>query len=66
MDDVLYLKFCQHSALHTLLVSTYSIKLVYFEPGDLFWGGDGESVGRNVFGKSLMRVRQRLRTEAGL
>jgi predicted NAD-dependent protein-ADP-ribosyltransferase YbiA (DUF1768 family) len=66
MDAVLYLKFRQHSGLRALLFSTYPSELVYFEPRDLFWGGDGESVGRNELGRSLMRVCQRLRTEAGL
>ena len=66
MDAVLYLKFRQHSALRTLLFSTYPAKLVYLEPRDLFWGGDGEDAGRNELGKSLMRVCERLRIEAGM
>ena len=66
MDEVLYLKFRQHTALRTLLFSTYPAELVYVEPRDLLWGGDGEDAGRNKLGKSLMRVRERLRIEGGM
>ncbi|KAF8464198.1 swarming motility protein YbiA [Russula ochroleuca] len=62
MDDVLYLKFLQHDDLRTLLLDTYPADLVYVEPGDPFWG-DGTGVGMNELGKSLMRVRLRLRIE---
>ena len=61
MDDVLYLKFCQHDDLRTLLLKT-TASLVYVNPGDLFWG-EVDGVGMNEFGKSLMRVRERLRIE---
>ena len=60
MDDVLYLKFLQHADLRTLLLTTYPAYLVYVESEAAFWG-DGAGVGRNEFGKSLMRVRERLR-----
>ena len=60
MDDVLYLKFLQHPDLRELLLTTYPAYLVYVESEDAFWG-DGAGVGRNEFGKSLMRVRERLR-----
>ena len=66
MERVLYLKFRQHSSLRTLLVSTYPAELVYVEPRDRFWGGDGAGAGRNELGKSLMRVCERLRMEAGM
>jgi len=63
MDDVLYLKFRQHSDLHTLLLDTYPAELVYLESEDLFWG-DGAGSGMNELGKSLMRVRERLHAES--
>ena len=66
MERVLYLKFRQHSSLRTLLVNTYPAELVYFEPRDRFWGGDGAGAGRNKLGKSLMLVRERLGMEAGM
>ncbi|KAF8464201.1 DUF1768-domain-containing protein [Russula ochroleuca] len=62
MDDVLYLKFLQHDDLRTLLLNTYPADLVYVETGDPFWG-DGAGAGMNELGKSLMRVRERLRNE---
>ncbi|KAH9983832.1 hypothetical protein BJV77DRAFT_1041098 [Russula vinacea] len=64
MDDVLYLKFRQHGDLRTLLLDTYPADLVYVELGDPFWG-DGAGAGMNELGKSLMRVRERLRIEGG-
>jgi predicted NAD-dependent protein-ADP-ribosyltransferase YbiA (DUF1768 family) len=64
MDDILYLKFRQHDDLRTLLLDTYPADLVYVESGDLFWG-DGAGAGMNELGKSLMRVRERVRTEGG-
>ena len=65
MDDAMYLKFRQHNDLYTLLLNTYPAKLVYTEFSDPLWGGDGEGVGMNELGESLMRVRERLRIEGG-
>ena len=40
MDEVLYLKFRQHSDPQTLLLNTYPVNLVYVaKPGDPVWGG---------------------------
>jgi predicted NAD-dependent protein-ADP-ribosyltransferase YbiA (DUF1768 family) len=66
MDEVMDLKFRQHEDLRALLLSTYPSELVYVESGDLFWGdGAGSGSGMNEFGKSLMRVRERLHAEGG-
>ncbi|KAI0267248.1 hypothetical protein BGY98DRAFT_1025380 [Russula aff. rugulosa BPL654] len=65
MDEVLYLKFRQHSDLRTLLFNTYHSELVYVEPREPLWG-DGAGAGMNELGKSLMRVRERLRMEGGM
>ena len=62
MDMVLNLKFRQHDDLRTLLLNTYPAELVYVEPRDRFWGGDGEGAGRNELGQSLVRVREQLRS----
>ena len=62
MDEVLYLKFRQHSDLRTLLLSTYPADLVYVEELDPFWG-TGTGNGKNELGKSLLRVRERLRSK---
>jgi predicted NAD-dependent protein-ADP-ribosyltransferase YbiA (DUF1768 family) len=66
MDDVLYLKFCQHDDLRTVLLHTYPAELIYVEPHDPLWGGDGAGAGMNELGKSLMRVREQLRSEGGI
>ena len=65
MDEVLHLKFCQHNGLRALLFSTYPAELVYDDLRDRFWGRDGTGAGRNELGKSLMRVRERLRNGGG-
>lgn len=61
MDEVLFLKFRQHSVLRTQLLNTYPSELVY-ESRNPFWGGDGAGAGRNELGKSLTRVREWLRS----
>ena len=65
MDEVLHLKFRQHSDLRTLLLGTFPADLIYVESGDAFWG-DGAGTGMNELGKSLMRVREQLRSQAGM
>jgi predicted NAD-dependent protein-ADP-ribosyltransferase YbiA (DUF1768 family) len=47
----------------TLLLNTPTT-LVYVKSGELFWG-EVDGAGMNEFGKSLMRVRERLRVEEG-
>ncbi len=64
MDEVLYLKFCQHRDLCTLFLNMYPAELVYVELGDPFWG-DSAGSGMNQLGKVLMRVRERLRGNFG-
>lgn len=65
MDEVLYLKFRQHSDLRGLLLGTFPADLIYVESGDAFWG-DGAGAGMNELGKSLMRVREQLRAQSGM
>ena len=65
MDEVLYLKFCQHDELCALLLGTYPAELIYVESGDAFWG-NGAGDGMNELGNSLMRVREWFHAEGGL
>jgi hypothetical protein len=52
-----------HLVWASLHAMQYPPDLVYLEPRDPLWGGDGAGVGKNELGKSLMRVRERLRGE---
>jgi predicted NAD-dependent protein-ADP-ribosyltransferase YbiA (DUF1768 family) len=65
MNGALYRKFRQHRDLRELLLNTYPYVLVYVEPTDAYWG-NGAGTGLNEFGKSLVRVRDRLRGEMGM
>jgi predicted NAD-dependent protein-ADP-ribosyltransferase YbiA (DUF1768 family) len=43
----------------------YPYELIYVEPTDAYWG-NGAGAGLNEFGKSIVRVRDRLRGEVGM
>ncbi|KAI0065856.1 DUF1768-domain-containing protein [Artomyces pyxidatus] len=66
MDTVLHQKFRQHGELRKLLLDTTPAELIYSEESDHFWGDGPAGSGSNELGKALMRVRDRLRAEAGL
>ncbi|KAL4253562.1 hypothetical protein ABKN59_003473 [Abortiporus biennis] len=63
MDEVLYMLFIQHPTLRSLLYSTGLADILVQDSRDDFWGGGPEGQGGNELGKSLMRVRERLRNE---
>ncbi|KAH9854864.1 hypothetical protein C2E23DRAFT_725270 [Lenzites betulinus] len=63
LDEVLYNKFIQHANLRALLLETGDAPLVYAEPYDGFWGEGEGGRGLNHLGRSLARVRDRLRAE---
>jgi predicted NAD-dependent protein-ADP-ribosyltransferase YbiA (DUF1768 family) len=63
MEDVLYLKFKQHPDLRALLVNTGIADIIYAEANDPFWGSGPIGEGANQLGKTLVRVRERLRLE---
>jgi predicted NAD-dependent protein-ADP-ribosyltransferase YbiA (DUF1768 family) len=65
MDEALYRKFRQHRDLRTLLLNTYPYDLVYVELTDPYRGNGGGG-GLNEYGKSLVRVHDRLRGEVGM
>ena len=64
MEDVIYLKFKQHPELRSLLMNTGKADLIYAETTDSFWGEGPLGQGANELGKSLVRVREKLRAEA--
>ena len=63
MDDVLYHKFIQHPDLRHLLLGTGAVPLLFAASHDNFWGDGPLGYGANQLGKSLERVRERLRSE---
>lgn len=54
-------KFEQHDDLRSLLLSTGDAKLVEHTSNDRYWGDGGDGSGKNMLGRVLMRVRDRLR-----
>ncbi|KAF8958495.1 hypothetical protein BDZ97DRAFT_1706001 [Flammula alnicola] len=63
MEEVLTLKFKQHADLRILLLGTGSAKIIYSDAQDTFWGSGLHDEGQNQLGKSLVRVRDKLRAE---
>jgi N-glycosidase YbiA len=60
MRDVVLPKFSQHEELRQLLLSTGDAKIVEHTERDDYWG-DGGGSGKNMLGRILMEVRERLR-----
>ncbi|MEZ4407057.1 MAG: NADAR family protein [Polyangiales bacterium] len=61
MREALVAKFSQHDALRELLRSTGEATLVEHTDADDYWGDGGDGSGRNMLGRLLMEVRERLR-----
>lgn len=65
MHQVVLAKFSQYSQLTQALLETEDREIVNDTPSDVFWGIGGGR-GRNVLGKTLMDVREVLRSNSGL
>jgi len=65
MREALEAKFRQHEDLRRLLLSTGSAGIVEHTENDSYWGDGGDGSGRNMLGKLLMEVREKLRAENG-
>ncbi|KDR84174.1 hypothetical protein GALMADRAFT_236867 [Galerina marginata CBS 339.88] len=64
MEEVLLIKFKQHPDLRIKLLGTREAeRIIYTEPDD-YWGIGFNGQGQNMFGRALVRVREKLRTEA--
>jgi N-glycosidase YbiA len=63
MRRALEAKFTQHEELGRLLLSTGSCKLIEHTPNDDYWGDGGDGLGKNMLGRLLMEVREKLRGE---
>jgi ribA/ribD-fused uncharacterized protein len=63
MREAVYAKFTQHEELRELLLSTGDATLVEHTENDSYWGDGGDGSGKNMLGKVLMEIRERLRQE---
>ncbi len=57
MYDIVLAKFSQHEDIRQLLLSTGEDILVEHTKNDSYWGDGGDGTGKNMLGKTLMRVR---------
>lgn len=64
MYDAVVAKFTQHDILKTILLETGDAIIIEHTSNDRYWGDGGDGTGRNQLGKTLMKVRDRLRNEA--
>lgn len=68
--DVMYTaclaKFTQHASLKKILLSTGNALLVEHTRNDKYWGDGGDGSGKNMLGKTLVRVRDTLRSQEGI
>lgn len=67
-DEIMYqavkAKFTQHLNLRSLLLSTGDAEIIEHTKNDSYWADGGDGSGRNMLGKILMRVREKLREQA--
>jgi len=63
MREAVRAKFTQHEELRVLLLSTGNARLVEHTANDACWGDGGDGSGRNMLGRILMEVREKLRAE---
>lgn len=61
MRQAVEAKFTQHEELKALLLSTGDRKLVEHTSNDAYWGDGGDGSGKNMLGRILMEVRERLK-----
>ncbi len=60
MREVVKAKFTQYEELKTLLLSTGDAKLIEHTKNDDYWADGGDGKGKNMLGKILMEVREKL------
>ena len=60
MRQAVEAKFTQHPDLRELLRSTGDAKLVEHTENDDYWGDGGDGTGKNMLGRILMQVREKL------
>ncbi len=62
MREAVFAKFTQHSKLRKILLDTGDAILIEHTTNDSYWGDGGDGTGKNMLGKILMEVRNRLKT----
>jgi len=60
MREVVKAKFTQYEELKALLLSTGDAKLIEHTKNDDYWADGGDGKGKNMLGKILMEVREKL------
>ncbi|MDD3900678.1 MAG: NADAR family protein [Fermentimonas sp.] len=63
MYEAVYAKFTQYPELQELLLSTEDAILVEHTSKDSYWGDGGDGSGKNMLGKILIKVREKLYIE---
>ncbi len=63
MEKALVHKFKQHKELKERLLLTAGSKLVEHTKNDKYWGDGGDGSGKNMLGKLLMVVRDKILKE---
>lgn len=63
MYECVLAKFLQHKDLRDQLIATGDEELVEDSPTDLYWGCGKDGTGKNMLGKTLMKIREELRGE---
>jgi ribA/ribD-fused uncharacterized protein len=61
MRQAVFAKFSQHESLRKQLLDTGDAMLVEHTTNDAYWGNGGDGSGKNMLGRILMEVRERLR-----
>ncbi|WP_442508416.1 NADAR family protein [Novipirellula sp. SH528] len=61
MREAVLAKFTQHDELKAILLATGEAKLVENTANDAYWGDGGDGSGKNMLGRILMEVRDKLR-----
>jgi ribA/ribD-fused uncharacterized protein len=60
MREAVRAKFEQHPKLLGLLLSTGDAEIIEHTKNDAYWGDGGDGSGKNMLGRILVEVRQRL------
>ena len=58
MIEILYNKFSNNHKIKKMLINTGLKPIVQTTRGDNFWGDGGDGSGKNILGKSLVKVRE--------